>query len=138
MATSGFPKSRNLLARKRLQQRNTVRRALLETLEARQLLAVGPQLLGIQPNTGDLLESGEVLNVSPRELTFRFDDTAGLDPSTLDGIRVVRSGDDGVFERASAATDFSTGGQTLVEFFAQEAGETGNGIELVFTKRAPQ
>ncbi|MEM8735639.1 MAG: hypothetical protein AAGG44_15500, partial [Planctomycetota bacterium] len=136
MATSGFFKSRNLLARKRLQQRSSVRRALLETLEHRQLLAVGPQLLGIQPNTGDVLENGDVLNQSPRELVFRFDDTAGVDPSTLDGIRIIRSGEDGVFERAVAATDFGTGGQTLVEFYAQDPGEAGNGIQIEFSSRS--
>ncbi|MCR9293841.1 MAG: PPC domain-containing protein, partial [bacterium] len=135
MATSGLTKSRNLLARKRL-QRQSVRRVLLESLEARQLLAVGPQLLGIQPNTSDLLSNGEILNISPRELVFRFDDNEGIDPATLDGIRIVRSGDDGVFERASAATDFGTGGQTLVEFYAREPGETGNGIRIEFTSRA--
>lgn len=136
MAICGLSKSRNLLARKRLQQRNAARRVLLESLEARQLLTVGPQLLGVQPSSGDLLENGEVLNVSPRELVFRFDDTAGIDPTTLDGIRVVRSGEDGVFERASAATDFGTGGQTLVEFFAREPGESGNGIQIEFTSRS--
>lgn len=135
MATSGSSNSRNLLARKRLLQRATARKAILETLESRQLLTVGPQLLGVQPNTGDLLENGEILHDSPNELVFRFDDTAGIDPSTLDGIRIVRSGDDGVFERASAATDFGTGGQTLVEFYAQSAGETGNGIQIEFTSR---
>ncbi|GAB5403864.1 MAG: hypothetical protein Aurels2KO_20950 [Aureliella sp.] len=97
------------------------------------MLAVGPQLLSIQPNTGDLLESGDILNESPRELVFRFDDGAGIDPTTLDGIRVVRSGDDGVFERASRATDFGTGGATLVEFYATEPGESGNGIRIEFS-----
>lgn len=136
MATVGLSKSRNLLARKRLHKRNAARRILLETLEARQLLTVGPQLLGVQPNTGDLLENGEVLHVSPKELVFRFDDGAGIDPNTLNGIRLVRSGDDGVFERASVATDFGTGGQTLVEFYAQEAGEEGNGIEITFSRQS--
>ncbi|RMF42331.1 MAG: VWA domain-containing protein, partial [Planctomycetota bacterium] len=132
MATCGLSTSRKLLARKRLHKQLKARRAFVETLESRQLLAVGPQLLGIQPNSGDLLESGEVLNVSPHELVFRFDDSAGIDPNTLDGIRVIRSGD-GVFERASAATDFGTNGQTLVEFFAAEAGEEGNGLQVRFT-----
>lgn len=133
MAACGLSKSRKLLARKRLQKRSAARRILLESLEARQLLAVGPQLLSIQPNAGDLLESGDILNVSPKELVFRFDDGAGIDPNSLDGIRIVRSGEDGVFERATRATDFGTGGATLVEFYAQEAGEAGNGIELRFT-----
>ncbi|GIW99402.1 MAG: hypothetical protein KatS3mg111_2735 [Pirellulaceae bacterium] len=133
MATRGMSNSRKLLARKRLHKQLKARRAFLETLEARQLLTVGPQLLGIQPNSGDLLESGEVLHVAPRELVFRFDDAAGIDPNSLNGIRLIRSGDDGVFERASAATDFGTGGQTLVEFFAQEPGEEGNGLQIRFT-----
>lgn len=133
MAACGLSKSRKLLARKRLQKRRAARRILLETLEARQLLAVGPQLLSIQPNTGDLLESGDILSESPRELVFRFDDGAGIDPDTLSGIRVVRSGDDGVFERATRATDFGTGGATLVEFYATEPGESGNGIRIEFS-----
>jgi hypothetical protein len=134
MAIGGFSKTRNLLAQKRLQKRKSVRRVLLESLEARQLFAVGPQLLGIQPNTGELLESGDILHVSPRELVFRFDDAVGIDPNSLDGIRVIRSGADGIFERATVATDFGTNGQTLVEFYAREAGEAGNGLQLTFSR----
>lgn len=133
MAIGGSSKSRKLPAPNRLQKRLGVRRVLLETLEPRQLLAVGPQLIGIQPNNGALLQEGQVLNSSPTELVFRFNDGAGIDPATLDGIRVIRSGEDGVFERASVATDFNTGGQTLVEFYAQTPGQAGNGIELRFT-----
>jgi hypothetical protein len=134
MAIGGLSTSRNLLARKRLHKRDNARRILLETLEARQLMAVGPQLLGVQPNSGSLLESGQILHTSPRELVFRFDDAAGIDPASLSGIRIVRSGADGVFERASRATDFGTNGQTLVEFYAQETGEAGNGIQIQFTR----
>ncbi|MCA9158727.1 MAG: DVUA0089 family protein, partial [Planctomycetales bacterium] len=133
MAIGGSSKSRKLPAHNRLQKRLNVRRVLLESLEPRQMLAVGPQLIGIQPNNGELLQDGEVLHSSPTELVFRFNDGAGIDPSTLGGIRVIRSGDDGVFERASVATDFNTGGQTLVEFYAQTPGQAGNGIELRFT-----
>lgn len=134
MAIGGLTSSRNLLARKRLLKRQSARRILLENLEARHLMAVGPQLLGIQPNADSLLENGEILHVSPRELTLRFDNGAAIDPETLDGIRIVRSGADGVFERASVATDFRSGGQTFVEFYAQATGEAGNGIQINFTK----
>lgn len=133
MATGDFEKSRNLLARKRLAKRESVRRILLESLESRQLMAVGPTLVGIQPNEGDLLENGEVLQVSPKELVFRFDDAVGIDADTLSGIRVVRSGTDGVFERASVATDLGTNGQSLVEFYARDPGESGNGLAVRFT-----
>ncbi len=44
--------SRKTLARKRLHKQLAARRMILESLEARQLMAVGPQLLGIQPNEG--------------------------------------------------------------------------------------
>lgn len=130
MAIGRYSKSRNLPAHNRLQKRSSVRRVLLETLESRQLMAVGPQLIGIQPNSGDLLQNGEILQQSPTELVFRFNDGIGIDPTTLGGIRVIRSGEDGVFERTSIATDFGTGGQTLVEFYAQTPGQAGNGIEL--------
>ncbi|MBX3422804.1 MAG: pre-peptidase C-terminal domain-containing protein [Pirellulaceae bacterium] len=133
MAKGGFFKSLRLPSVGRTAKRDSVRRVLLEALETRQLLAAGPQLIGVQPNAGSLLDSGDVLSVSPRELVFRFDDAVGLDPETLSGIRIVRSGADGLFERAAVATDFGTNGQTLVEFYAREVGEAGNGIRLHFT-----
>ncbi len=125
--------SRNTLNRKRLHKQLAARRMLLEALEGRQLMAVGPQLLGIQPNEGTLLTEGQVRKVSPNELVFRFDDRVGLDPNTLGGIRLIRSGDDGEFERAAMATDLGSGGQTLVEFYATEPGQVGNGIQISFT-----
>ncbi len=72
----------------------------LESLEPRQLLA---QLIGIQPNDGDLLEDGQVLDRAPTQLTFRFDETPpGLDPATLAAnIQITRSGFDGQFGNAS-------------------------------------
>ncbi len=75
--------------------RKKKRQRLLETLEPRQLLA-GPQLIGIQPNEGDLIVDGSVLDVAPRALTFKFDQHQEIDPGTFDGIRVTRAGDDGV------------------------------------------
>ncbi|WP_231615288.1 tandem-95 repeat protein [Novipirellula artificiosorum] len=75
------------------------RQHLLETLEARQLLA-GPQLIGIQPNEGDLIVDGSVRESAPRVLTFRFDQDQQIDANTLDGIRITRSGQDDVFNTA--------------------------------------
>ena len=126
--------SRNILLRKRLHKQLAARRMLLEALEGRQLMAVGPQLLGIQPNEGSLLTDGQVRKIAPNELVFRFDDRVGLDPNSLGGIRIIRSGDDGEFERASMATDLGTGGQTLVEFYSAEPGQVGNGIQISFTQ----
>lgn len=82
------------------------RRHLVETLEARQLLA-GPQLIGIQPNEGQLIDVRDdqggiindsnqisVLELSPRVMTFRFDDNQQLDPDTLGAVQFLRAGDD--------------------------------------------
>lgn len=125
--------------RDRMQKRKRKqdRRTLLEALENRQMLA-GPQLTGIQPNEGELLFDGSTLTVAPRELVFRFDDTTSIDPSTLDGIRITRAGADGVFESATATTDFGTGGSAIVEFRSLLPGASGNGqlIRLSSVSRA--
>ena len=80
------------------QRRRVLRRQhLLETLESRQLLA-GPQLIGIQPNEGELIVDGTVRDTAPRSLTFRFDEDQQIAPNTFDAIRLTRSGPDGVFD----------------------------------------
>ena len=74
---------RSIRGKKRKQLR--VRNSLLESLEARHLMAAGPQLIGVQPNEGSLIAIGAtganatVLNTSPREIVLRFDDTTALD-----------------------------------------------------------
>ena len=53
------------------------RRLFLENLEDRRLLAVGPQLIGVQDNDGSPLRFDnptQTRNIAPRELTFRFDE----------------------------------------------------------------
>jgi len=85
--------------RRAKQSRHTRRRHLLETLEARQLLA-GPELIGIQPNEGELIDNGDVRQIAPRVLTFRFDEDQQLDANTLGAIQISRSGRDGAFGTA--------------------------------------
>ena len=145
MTTVGFgsgsfssENARNGRSKKRKQ--NLVRHSLLETLEARQLMTVGPQLVGVQPNEGALisLNTGEngvtVLNSSPREFVLRFDDTSGLDPSTLsEGIRVKRAGPDGILESAYVSTDLGTNGLVVLDFSSPLPGQQGNGVEIVFS-----
>ncbi|XZE21695.1 GEVED domain-containing protein [Pirellulaceae bacterium SH449] len=138
---SGFfssEKARNSRSKKR--KRDMVRYSLLETLEARQLMTVGPQLVGVQPNQGAQisLSAGEnsvtVLNTSPREFVLRFDDAAGLDPNTLmDGIRIKRAGPDGVLETAYVSTDLGTNGQVVLDFSSPLPGQQGVGVEIVFS-----
>ncbi|WP_145348533.1 tandem-95 repeat protein [Rosistilla ulvae] len=81
---------------------------MLESLEPRKLLAAGPQLIGIQPNSGDLITDGSVRNESPSELVFRFDENQVIDAATLDAIRIVRSGGDGTFDLATGSSDFGS------------------------------
>ncbi len=108
------------------------RRSLLEALEQRQLFA-GPNLVGIQPNESTLLVNGMELTSSPRELVFRFDDSAQINPATLDGIRITRQGADNVFESALATSDLGTNNQVLLEFRAVQPGTAGEGLVVNFT-----
>ncbi len=82
-------------------ERKEPRKLQLDRLEERALLAVGPQLVGINPNGEEALQTGDRLNVAPTELTFRFDEGQEIDPSTLTGISIVRAGGDGEFANTS-------------------------------------
>ena len=126
--------------RTKLRKQQLVRRSLLESLESRQVMAAGPQLIGAQPNEGALISldgstsTATVLNTSPREIVLRFDDTAGLDPATLSsGIQVKRAGADGVLSSAYVSTDLGTNGRVVLDFSASEPGQQGNGVEIAFT-----
>ena len=76
----------------------------IERLEDRQLLA-GAQLIGIQPNAGALLQDGDIRNIAPADLTFRFDESQEIDPAslgdsqTVGGIQITRSNLDGGLRR---------------------------------------
>ncbi|HEV7223702.1 MAG TPA: hypothetical protein VGN42_13425, partial [Pirellulales bacterium] len=63
------------------------------------LLTSGPQLISIIPNDGSLLLPNATVHTAPTQLTFRFLLGAGeaIDPNTLGGIELTRSGGDGVF-----------------------------------------
>ena len=60
--------------RKSILNKDQQRKLLLESLERRELLAVGPQLIGIQPNNNALLrfDQTDILNVAPQELIFKW------------------------------------------------------------------
>src|SRR5688572_205595 len=80
-------------------ERAAERRLLLEHLEDRRLLAGGPRLTGLQPNNSDLFSftdgSANVRSEAPRQLTIRFDENQQIDPTSLNGIRILRGGTDG-------------------------------------------
>ena len=74
-----------------------------ERLEDRTLLA-GPELVAILPNVGNFLTDGEIRNEAPGELTLRFSPGQTIDPTTLGGISIVRSGADGIFGNGNDVT----------------------------------
>ncbi len=138
MAFAGIGK-RAVSVRQKAQRNKELKRELsrqmqLETLEGRQLMAVGPQLIGVQSSEGELLQAGSVLHVSPRELVFRFDDGSAIDGTTFSGIQLTRAGQDGIFDRAYVSSDLGTGGAVVLDFAAAVPGRSGNGIEIQFTK----
>ncbi|MBM4092493.1 MAG: hypothetical protein FJ276_24180, partial [Planctomycetes bacterium] len=116
----------------------------IEPLESRQLLAVGPQLVGIQPNVGELLDDGDIRNTAPRELSFLFNSAADIrrsslptdeaNPSPYDSIQITRSGLDGTFQRATVSSDFNTAGEVEIEFEAVAYGQSGGLVSIAVTK----
>ncbi|XZE21482.1 tandem-95 repeat protein [Pirellulaceae bacterium SH449] len=117
-----FSRQRNDTARSNT-KRFAFRKSLIETLESRQLMAVGPRLIGVQPNNSDLIENGVIRTVAPTELTFRFDQVQVIDPASLSGIRVTRAGGDGSFGLPSVSTDFGSDGRVDIQLTARNAGD---------------
>ncbi|MDE0862900.1 MAG: GEVED domain-containing protein [Rubripirellula sp.] len=126
---------RSSSGRLRDKRRRMERRLLSESLEQRQLLA-GPEIAGIQPSEGALLNDGSILSFAPSELVFQFDDDANLDPSTLSAIRITQAGEGGAFDSATVLSDLGTNSVLTVEFRAIESGHLGNGIEVEFTSNS--
>ncbi|MCU0876166.1 MAG: GEVED domain-containing protein [Pirellulaceae bacterium] len=77
--------------------RQESRRLHLEQLEDRRVMAVF-----VLPNNGELLNNGDTRTIAPQDLTFRFTDIPGLDPTTIaNGIQLRRAGGDGQFGQAN-------------------------------------
>ncbi|MFM9117245.1 MAG: hypothetical protein ACKOU6_13910, partial [Planctomycetota bacterium] len=115
------------------QRRELGQRIRVELLEDRRMMA-GPQLAGILPDDGHLLQPNEVLNVAPQDLTFRFSEGQVIDFATVSGIQIWRSGLDGVFTPATASSDFNTSGGVVLRFDAKALGASQNGLQLSVTK----
>ncbi|MDP6058702.1 MAG: hypothetical protein QGH33_07405, partial [Pirellulaceae bacterium] len=126
--------------RKSLQNKEQQRKLLLESLERRELLAVGPQLIGIQPNNDSLLrfDRTDIRNVAPQELVFKFDENQRFSADDLrinpGRIQITRSGLDRDFEAASTTSDLATNDAVVVKFTAVRLGADQNGITINLTK----
>ena len=127
-------------ARKNEQQRER-RQLFLENLEDRRLLHGGGQhipvpgmdldddtpagfeIVGAQLNNGAPLNNGDILNEAPRDVTLHFAHTVEIDPQSLGGISLLRSGPDGHFGRATAVTDLGSNGAVELAITALVDGE---------------
>ena len=91
---SELKKSRKYRELMRKAARQVSRKHLhLEQLEDRRLMALGPNLVAILPNSGALLMENDVRDVAPKDLTFRFAEGQSIDPTTIaNGIRITRGG----------------------------------------------
>jgi hypothetical protein len=98
----------------------------LERLEERRVLA--PILAGINANDGTLLQANEVRHIAPTDLTFVFSKDDGIDPTTLDGIQILRSGFDGVFGNGNDVV-ITPGGKAI--------GNEPNEVIARFAERLP-
>jgi len=59
------------------------------------------QLVQILPNIDGPLQDGDVRQTAPNELVFRFSPGEAIDPTSLGGISIVRSGFDGIFDNGN-------------------------------------
>ena len=135
MSVRRWPKSSSKSKKRRTQRREEIKhRMQLEKLEDRQLLATGPRLAGILANDGALLTADAIRDVAPKELVFRFNEGQTIDPATLSGIEITRSGFDGTFARSSITSDFNTNGAVVIQLQAVNAGPGGDHISLAVTK----
>lgn len=110
----GIDASRSANKRSKQQERRKgFRNILCENLERREVMAgdildLDFRLLSVAPNTGETFSTtrSNTLSESPRELIFRFAGGDDVSRSTLrNGIRISRSGGDGVFGAGGVSTD---------------------------------
>ena len=75
----------------------------VEQLEDRRVLSgQSPLLVGVVANGGtELVSANEVFTTAPNDLKLVFTKGLALDPSTFDGISLVRSGFDGEFTESA-------------------------------------
>lgn len=111
----GIDASRSLngIRSNKRERRKGFRNILCENLERRELMAgdildLDFRLLSVAPNTGEILSTTRENNLSesPRELIFRFAGGEDIRQNTLrNGIRILRSGGDGIFGAGGVSTD---------------------------------
>ena len=99
------------------------------------MLVTGPQLVAVLPNSGDVLQDGDILHTSPQQLTFVFNEGQIINANSLDGIKITRSGGDDAFTAAETTSDLGTDGAVVLHFQATAGGVSGNGTVIQFSRR---
>ncbi len=81
-------------------RKHSHRRSLrIEQFESRVLLSItAPDLVAVlTPDAAFQPSNSPVLNVAPKEITFRFSEGRSINPTTLAGIQITRAGTNGLF-----------------------------------------
>ncbi|GAF72051.1 unnamed protein product, partial [marine sediment metagenome] len=98
------------------------------TVYGQDVYAAPPELVAIIPNQGGVLTDGDIFDVAPRQLTFRFTDGQIIDQSSLGGIEIIRSGSDGTF---------GDGNEQVVQYGWIGIGEHPNEVIVRFAETLP-
>jgi hypothetical protein len=113
----------------------------LEQFESRMLLTSGPTLISIIPNDGSVWQPGQNITThnDPTQLTFRFLLSAGetLDPTTLGGIQITRSGGDGVFDANDRTAGYTGNDVTVTPGFIGIDPAQPNQVDMRFSAPLP-
>ncbi|HYW77925.1 MAG TPA: FG-GAP-like repeat-containing protein, partial [Thermoguttaceae bacterium] len=96
----------------------------------------GLELITVIPNAEDRLEDGERLHVAPQELLLRFNEGQVVDPSTLDAIRLIRSGGDDSFNDGNEVV-YGTGPGVNEQFGYIGIGERPHEVVIRFAETLP-
>ncbi|MFO0904296.1 MAG: Ig-like domain-containing protein [Pirellulales bacterium] len=124
----------------------------VEQLEDRRMMAVGPHLAGIQPNSGELLPLTSlsdnrydlsdvgtigVLTTSPRELRLAFDEGQQFPSQGLSGIQITRAGNDRLLGTTDDVTVLASNQAGFQGFLGADASPNENVLVVRFPETLP-
>ncbi len=109
-------------------RRETLRHLNVESLEERRLLATAPVLVGVQPDGEEMLLDGDTRHVAPSSLLFYFDSGQEIDPNSLSGISLIRSGLD---------HEFGNGNDIVIRPGYVGLGDTPSQVVMRFAQTLP-
>jgi hypothetical protein len=114
------------------------RKLQIDPLEAREMLSIdGPQLNSIFINQDQTrsLSDESLLNIAPTSFLLRFSEGHVIDPSSLGGIQVYRSGGDGVFSNDASGVNSIADVQVPLGYIG--VGDYENEVIIRFAENLP-